>query len=426
MRRLGLTAAILAGAVGGTAAQRLPSGGPGALRVGEEFLLLADGPGRGVQGSPDAAFGRGVYLTVWREGWHGVGGRSRIYAARVSPAGKVLDPAGIEVAPCREGVQERPRVAFGGGVFLVVWQDLRNGRDYDVLAARVSPAGKLLDAAPIPVAAAPRTQVLPEVASDGRDFLVVWQGLRGDETAYRGFAVPVGAHGKVGTVVETGAAPQPRIAWGGEFYLAAYGSNGVVTVLLDRQGKPINPTKWGNRVIRQHRPPIFSLSAAAKGGWLVVAHRSRPDPWGWGGPGAMRAAFVGPDGKLVNQDAVKEPAGVREKLPCWLDIGRDKKPGAAWPWGSSASTWTGKHSLVVWQRHHLCGEKMTNFVNCDLIAARVEGSRPLDEAGVPVAASQAEELSPALAGDGVGGALCVYEKQHDGASRIAARMLISP
>jgi hypothetical protein len=426
MRRLALTAAVLAGAIGGVIAQRPACAAPEALRVGEECLLLADGPGRGVQGSPSAAFGRGVYLAAWREGWHGVGGRSRIYTARISPAGKVLDAAGIEVAPCDRGVQERPRVAFAGGVFLVVWQDLRNGRDYDVLAARVSVEGKVLDREPIAVAVAPRTQALPEVASDGRGFLVVWQGLRGEETAYRGFAVPIAADGRIGKVVETGATPQPKIAWGGECYLAAYGPNGVVTVLLDRQGKPINPSKWGHRVIRQHRPVAFSLSAAGGKGWLVVAHRSRPDPWGWGGPGAIRAGFVGPDGKLVNQDAVKEPAGVRRKLSCWLDIGRDKKPGATWPWGPTASVWTGKHSLVVWQRHHLCGEKMTHFVNCDLIAARVAGSRPLDEAGAALAASGAEERSPALAGDGAGRALCVYEKQRNGVSRVAARMLISP
>ena len=413
MTRIALTIPVFLAAVGAG----------GALRIGEEFLLLPEGPGQDVQASPDAAYGSEGYLAVWREGWHGLGGRSRIYAARVSPAGKVLDAAGIEVAPCSRGVQERPRVAFAAGVFLVVWQDLRNGRDYDVLAARVSAGGKMLDRQPLAVAVAPRTQALPEVASDGRGFLVVWQGLRDGEAAYRGFAVPVRADGKVGATVETGAAPQPKIAWGGKCYLAAYGADGVVTVLLDRQGKPINPSKWGHRVVRRHRPAIFSLSDAGGTGWLVVAHRSRPDPWGWGGPGAMRAAFVGPDGKLVNQNAVKEPAGVREKLPCWLDIGRDKKPGATWPWGASASVWTGKHSLVVWQRHHLCGEKKTNFVNCDLVAARVAEFRPIDEAGIDLAAGEAEEQDPALAGDGAGGALCVYRKQQGRVSRIAGRIL---
>ena len=405
----------------------LAAAGEGGIGVGEEFLLLAGGPGKGIQATPDAAFGDGAYLAVWREGWHGKGGKARVYAARVSPDGKVLDSKGIEVAACKDGVQEQPRVAFGGGVFLVVWQDFRNGKDYDVLAARVSPDGRVLDAEPIAVAVAARTQALPAVASDGKGFLVAWQGLQGEEAAYRGFAAPVGADGKVGPTVEAGATPQPRLAWGGSCYLAAYGSQTVFTVVLGADGKPINATRWGNQTIRSTKAAAFSISAVPGKGWLVVGHRSPPDPWGWGGPGAMRAAFVNPDGTLENQDAVKEPAGVAARLPGWLDFGREKKPGATWPWGQSASAWGGKHSLVVWQRHHLGGEKMTNFENCDLIAARVDGFKSLDEAGVPVAASEADETRPALASDGAGRLLLVYEKRGaDGETRIAGRMLTVP
>ena len=441
MRRL-LLCSLMAGLA------HLALGGEGGIEVGEEFFLLADGPGKGIQATPDVAFGDGVYLAVWREGWHGKGGRARIFAARVSTEGKVLEPKGIEIAPCNDGVQEHPRAAFGGGLFLVVWQDLRNGRDYDVFAARVSKEGKVLDSEPVAVAAAPRTQALPAVASDGggwrpapgpkaepsasgppraAGFLVAWQGLVGEETAYRGFAAPVGADGKVGAAIETRATPQPKLAWGGSCYLAAYGSQTVSTVMLSPEGKPLNATQWGNQTIRSTKAAAFSISAAGGNGWLVVGHRSPPDPWGWGGPGAMRAAFVNPDGTLENQDAVKEPAGVKDRLPGWLDFGREKKPGAAWPWGQSASVWAGSHSLVVWQRHHLGGEKMTNFENCDLIAARVDGFKSLDAAGVPIAASDAEETRPALASDGAGHLLCVYEKSIPGSgSQITGRMLTAP
>lgn len=403
----------------------LAAGGQG-IEVGDEFFLLADGPGKGIQATPDAAFGDGAYLAVWREGWHGKGGKARVHAARVSAEGKVLDPQGIEVAPCKDGIQEHPRVAFAAGVFLVVWQDFRNGKDCDVLAARVSKEGKVLDAEPIAVAAAPRTQALPAVASDGKGFLVVWQGMVGEETAYRGFAAPVSADGKVGATVETGATPQPKLAWNGRNYLVACGGAGfwsgeVRGVLLGADGKPAGkPTA----VLGGTKTAVFSLSAVPDKGWLVVSHRSPPDPWGWGGPGAMRAAFVNAEGKVENP--VKEDYP-KARLPNWLDMGREKKPGATWPWGQSASAWAGKHSLAVWQRHHLGGEKMTNFENCDLIAARVDGFKPLDEAGVPIAASEAEETRPALASDGAGRVLCVYEKGIPGAgSRTAGRMLAVP
>jgi len=398
----------------------LPSGG--GIQVQGAFLLLENGPGGGIQGTPYVAYGQGVYLAVWREGWHGKGGQACVYAARVSPQGNVLDPKGIEIVLRRQRVEERPRVAFGGGVFLVVWQDF-SGKDYDVLAARVNAEGKVLDREPIAVAAGPRTQVLPEVASDGQGFLVVWQGLQGNETSYRGFAAPVGADGNVGATIETGASPQPKIAWNGERYLAAYGSQSVVTVMLDREGRPLNRSKWGTPGLYSTKAAVFSLSPVPGKGWLVVGHRAPPDPWGWGGPGAMRAALVGADGRVENQDAIKEPAGVQRRLPGWLDLGREKRPGSTWPWGESASAWTGRCSLVVWQRQHLTGEKLTNFENCDLVAARLDGFRSLDEAGVPVAASPAEEKRPALASDGAGHALCLYEKHASGATRIAARLM---
>jgi hypothetical protein len=80
--------------------------------------------------------------------------------------------------------------------------------------------------------------------------------------------------------------------------------------------------------------------------------------------------------------------------------------------------------VVVWQRHHLCGEKRTNFENCDLIAARVSGYKSRDPQGVPVAASTAEEQAPALASSGDGRLLLVNERHDDhGSVAIAGRCL---
>ncbi|MCY3019733.1 MAG: hypothetical protein NTW87_11980, partial [Planctomycetota bacterium] len=293
---------------------------------------------------------------------------------------------------------------------------------------------------PILVAAGPRNQVLPDVASDGKGFLVVFQGLQGDETSFRGFAAAVSAEGKAGGAVETGMTPQPKVAWNGSQYLAVSGGAGfwagnVQAVQLDAhaetgtaggapRGKPVD-------VIRGTKAAVFSISGVPGKGWLVVSHRSPPDPWGWGGPGAMRAVLVSAEGRPENQDGVKEPAGVRDRLPGWLDIGGGKAKGGTWPWGESASVFDGKRSVVVWERHHLCGEKMTNFENCDLIAARVDGYKSLDTAGVPVAhaetgaaGSAAEQKGPALASDGAAALLVVYEKhQGDGRVSVVGRML---
>ena len=409
------------------AASPFAATGADGIRVGDEFALLADGPGKGIQATPSVAFGKGVSLAAWREGWAGKGGSARILAARVSVDGRVLDPEGIEVASARSGVQERPRVAFGGGAFLVVWQELRDGEDYDVLGVRIAPDGTRRDREPIAIAAGPHNQVLPDVASDGEHFVVVWQGFEPEQNVFGGRAALVSAEGRVVRTVRTGIAPQPRIAWNGVCYLAVGGGGSspfwgtVSAIRLDSEaellGKPA-------RVIYGTKAAVFSISPVPQRGWLVVSHRSPPDPWGWGGPGAMRTALVNLEGQTENEDALKEPAGARERLPGWLDMGLAKTEGATWPWGASASAFDGTQSGVVWQRQHLCGEKWTEFENCDLIAARVSGYTSRDPQGVPVAASAAEEQNPALATDGAGRLLVLYERgEENGRTIVAGRCL---
>ncbi len=406
----------------------LPSAAEGTegITVGDAILLPARKGTKELQGTPAAAFGVDIYMVAWREGWHGKGGSARINAARVSEEGRLLDAEGIEVAPAREGVQERPRIAYSGGVFMVVWQDFRNGRDYDVLAARIDRGGKVLDREPIVIAGGPRNQVLPDIAGDGTGFLVAWQGLQGEESAYRGWAAPVSTEGKLGRAVETGGTHQPAIAWNGSRYLVACGGTGtfrgdVRAIRLSRDGAPEGGPILA---IRGTKAATFSVSGVPGRGWLVVGHRSPPDPWGWGGPGAVRAALVTSDGRLENQDAVKEPAGVRERLPGWLDMGLRRSKGDTWPWGASAAAFDGRRSVVVWTRHHLCGEKMTNFENSDLIAARVEGYSSLDPQGVPVAASGDDETNPALAGGGDGRLLLAFERRSaDGRRAVLCRII---
>jgi len=396
--------------------------GDNAIQVGPEFRLFEDGPGKGIQRSPHVAFGDGVYLVVWQEGWHGEDGNARIYAARVSPDGKVLSPGGIQVA-AGAGVQEHPRVAFAGDVFLVVWQDLSGGKDADVLAARLSPSGKLLDTKPVAIAAGPGTQALPDVASDGDKFLVVWQSFDRDASAYKGFAARMTPTGDVGEAMETGALPQPRIAWCGDAYLAVYGDGRVTSVKLDRDGRPINPSKWGHEVVRNVRQPKPAITGVPERGWLVMVHRSVPDYWGWGGPGGMRCYFVTPEGELdpsLAPHLKQDRAGNWGRLPHWLDVGN--RDTTTWPWGRPACAWDGRHVVAVWTRHHV--EKKVMLTNSDLFATRVAGWTPVDKEAIPVAKDATEEQNPAVASAGNGHLLCIYEKHApDGSVFVTGRVL---
>jgi hypothetical protein len=93
------------------------------------------------------------------------------------------------------------------------------------------------------------------------------------------------------------------------------------------------------------------------------------------------------------------------------------------PHGGSAVAADGKYCVAVWQRYHLGGATRMQMVNSDILASRVDGYKPLDKGGVAVAVSSDEELNPALAGNGDGKLICIYEKVVDGKSSIAARML---
>lgn len=146
------------------------------------------------------------WLVVWREGYLNEA-TSEIWCARVSADGTPLDPAGLRITH-GPGLKDMPRVASDGQDFLVVWEDLRNGKDWDVLAARVTAEGKVLDPDGIAVAVRPRNQCRPDVGFAAGYYVVVWQELIGEGepntagTAYVVRAIRLHRDGKL-------AEPQP-------------------------------------------------------------------------------------------------------------------------------------------------------------------------------------------------------------------------
>lgn len=119
--------------------------------------------------------GKGTYLVVWQQGrfYHQTQGAD-ILAARVDAAGRVLDRQPIVVCAA-EASQERPRVAYADGRFLVVWHDFRNGRDWDVYAAHVMSDGTVLEPGGFLLAGGVHNQASPVVAPADAGALVVWQ-----------------------------------------------------------------------------------------------------------------------------------------------------------------------------------------------------------------------------------------------------------
>ena len=152
--------------------------------------------------TPCAAYGKDVFLVAWQSGRlaegdlrKGMKGQSVIIGQRISRAGQALDAKPFLIGTGKH-MRQAPRAAFGGGVFLVVWQDLRNGKDWDIYAARVSPEGRVLDQDSIPICTESRNQALPRISWDGSAFLVVWQDFRSTER-YEVYGTRVSPDGKV-------------------------------------------------------------------------------------------------------------------------------------------------------------------------------------------------------------------------------------
>jgi hypothetical protein len=81
------------------------------------------------------------YLVAWQDSRTGTGWD--IDGGRVSPTGTVLDPGGIAITTVGGG-QVSPALAFDGGNYFVAWQGHRSAFDA-IYGARVSPAGAVLD-----------------------------------------------------------------------------------------------------------------------------------------------------------------------------------------------------------------------------------------------------------------------------------------
>jgi hypothetical protein len=213
---------------------------------------VSDAPGD--KACPATGFGDSLYLVAWGD-YRGAD-KPDIYCARVTRSGHVLDPDGIVVCNAASR-QDLPDISFDGTNFLVVWQDHRSGTNDNIYAARVSPAGLVLDPAGFVVAAADSfADANPAVCFTGADHLVVWQGLNrgvGEVNIYGALVSPAGAvvrprfvvSDAVGDQVAPAVASGPTnslVAWedNGDIYAARVGADGSVLDWLLVAGTPLD------------------------------------------------------------------------------------------------------------------------------------------------------------------------------------------
>jgi hypothetical protein len=238
-----------------TADLAMPADSPAVAWDGEDFLVVWSarrGPGtdlfgvrvtpdgnpvdrspklisssQGNQKHPSVAWGGDLFLVVWDDDRSGV---SRIFGTHITPRGEILEPSGFPLAKGRYE-QSAPVAGWTGSRYVVVWtESVGGGNGLDLYGVALDPAVAGTAAEAMPLVTAPGDQSEPAVAWGPDSGLLVWSDDRSggaDASLIDLYAARLGMDGRrlgPDTLLVSGAAgPQraPAVAWDGtQFDLA--------------------------------------------------------------------------------------------------------------------------------------------------------------------------------------------------------------
>lgn len=378
----------------------------------QESLLPNIGPKDAY--TPAVAYGKDVFLVVWKSGHlaegdlrEGLKFDTQIVGCRIDKNGRMLDSAPFVIANAAD-LREHPQISFSGNVFLVVWQDLKNGKDWDVYGARVTPEGKVLDAAGIAIAALPHSQALPAVAWDGKNFLVVWQDFRSG-SHYEIFGTRVSVDGKVSESIRFAEPANnsrshfygPCVA--GSFdgnqllFWLGVSQNSLANCQLVKDGVPVGTPTYTQADWRKAPGggnSTFPCSLEiGENNYLLTWTTDRPMARGNTGNDANGAIFD-KNGVLVKSLVV---SGIAP--PPWSFPQRIRNPHAAWD---------GKSFIVVWDQTET-GKPLLETVCANAISASGEPSTKVIVSG----STESPCIKPCVASDRQGLSIMLYEKHPD-------------
>ncbi|HLG35925.1 MAG TPA: T9SS type A sorting domain-containing protein [Bacteroidia bacterium] len=156
-------------------AQKVDSSGIVQWTVSGEAVAMKPATQQNVQVISD---GTGGAIIVWEDS---VNGAFDIYAQRMSSAGTAIWASG-GVAVCNMVLgQINPKIIpDGAGGAVVVWQDFRNGNDYNIYTQKINSAGVVQwTANGVAMATVAGTQSNPKLRGDGSGgAIIVWQDKR--------------------------------------------------------------------------------------------------------------------------------------------------------------------------------------------------------------------------------------------------------
>ncbi len=170
--------------------------------------------------APSLSTGDGNFLAVWEDFRHQ---NFDIYGARIDSTGMVSDSAGIPIQVDPTSAQRHPGIAFDGTNFLIVWHKTldSSGASFKIEGKRVSKSGEMIDPEPISISSGDK-QRYADIAFGGGKFLVVWV----DENFWDIYGALVDTNGMVyppfGIRITNGMQQNPKVASDGENFLVVW------------------------------------------------------------------------------------------------------------------------------------------------------------------------------------------------------------
>ncbi|NMO18764.1 HYR domain-containing protein [Pyxidicoccus fallax] len=266
---------------------------------------LAIGTGPGLQSAPSVAFDGSRFLVVWEDDRNSTSSVRDIYGAWVRESdGGVSEGSGFVVSNAARN-QRAPKVAFGEGMYLVVWEDAR-GADIDMYGTRIRASdGTLLEPSGFIVGGAIRAQTRASVAYGAGVFLVAWEDRRTPTFYPNIYAARVrasdgGVLDSEGTLMlsTTGRQEYPAVAFDGSNFLTVWRTERP-TGGVDLYGTRVSPLDGGvldNRVLYTGVGAFQTFPGLGFDGstYLLVCWDSR------GGINRFDGVRIRPDGTLVD------------------------------------------------------------------------------------------------------------------------------
>lgn len=398
------------------------------------------------------------FLVVW-EDIRG-GNDTDIYGNLVTADGGLTEEDGGIPLSTIANEQRYPAIASNGQDFLIAWQDFANGEDFDIHAVRVSAETEMpIDEEVLVISAEQHHQERPFVISDGADYLVVWQDFRnGIDFDVFGACVS-GADGSVRALGRQGAVfrhernqLRPRISRNDSGFLVVWqderiGSNhDVFGIRLDSDGAVIGRDAFEivSEGTHQRNPFVDGFGREFLVAWEDARNGNDLD---------IFAGFVttDPEGAtMVSEVPVSVAAGDQRRpaithsadgfLILWEDHGtpgefrvqgrRFASDGILIEDGermitSGDGTVTGlalasnsQNHLAIWQEQ--IGDAMFQVRGGRLDRA---GNPQADPQGIDIVTGSADELFATIAANDIKQLIAYQAYDTEGAPRVAARFL---